>query len=58
MEAFIGIDDLDLAEHLMELAHSAANVQGLARVIGESDVASFRFPDDFIQKLFDIVKKR
>lgn len=58
LEAFIGIDDLELAEHLMELAHSAANVQGLARVIGESDVASFRFPDDFIQKLFDIVKKR
>ena len=41
----------------MELAHSAANVQDLAIVISESDVAMFRFPDDFVQKLYDIVKR-
>ena len=57
LEAFIGIDDLELAEHLMELAHSAANVQELAMVISGSDVAMFKFPDDFMQKLFDIVKR-
>ena len=41
----------------MELAHSAKNVPELAMVIGESDVAMFKFPDDFMQKLFDIVKR-
>ena len=46
------------AEHLLEMAQSSKNGPELALAINDSDLASFLFPDDFIQKLFDIVHKR
>lgn len=55
LEAFIGIDDMELAQHLLEIAQGSPSAPDLAASISESDVAMFLFPDDFIQKLYDIV---
>jgi len=56
LEAFIGIHDLDLAQHLLEIAQHSQNVQDLASAINESDLEMFLFPDDFMTKLFDILR--
>merc|ERR1711997_750292 len=37
LEAFIGIDDLDLAQHLLEIAQGCKIVQDLALAISDSD---------------------
>merc|ERR1739838_414790 len=52
LEAFIGIDDLELGEHLLEIAKESKSAPDLASSISNSDLATFLFPDDFIQKLF------
>jgi len=57
LEAFIGIDDLELGEHLLEIAKGSQSAPDLASVISNSDLATFQFPDDFIQNLFDIVHR-
>jgi len=56
LEAFIGIHDLDLAQHLLEIAQHSQSVQDLASAINESDLEMFLFPDDFMTKLFDILR--
>ena len=44
------------AQHLLEIAQHSQNVQDLASAINESDLEMFLFPDDFMTKLFDILR--
>ena len=44
-------------EHLLEIAKGSESAPDLASAISNSDLATFLFPDDFIQKLFDIVHR-
>ena len=44
------------AQHLLEIAQHSQSVQDLASAINESDLEMFLFPDDFMTKLFDILR--
>jgi len=56
LEAFIGIHDLELAQHLLEISQHSQSVQDLASAINESDLEMFLFPEDFVMKLFNIIR--
>ena len=44
------------AQHLLEIAQHSQSVQDLASAINDSDLEMFLFPDDFMTKLFDILR--
>ena len=44
------------AQHLLEISQHSQSVQDLASAINESDLEMFLFPDDFMTKLFDILR--
>ena len=41
---------------MLEIAQHSQNVQDLASAINESDLEMFLFPDDFMTKLFNIMR--
>ena len=44
------------AQHLLEISQHSQSVQDLASAINESDLEMFLFPEDFVMKLFNIIR--
>eukprot|EP00096_Caligus_rogercresseyi_P008921 TRINITY_DN2921_c0_g1_i1.p1 TRINITY_DN2921_c0_g1~~TRINITY_DN2921_c0_g1_i1.p1 ORF type:complete len:321 (+),score=61.89 TRINITY_DN2921_c0_g1_i1:195-1157(+) len=55
LEVFMGINDLELASQIWELASSSNNTMDFAEAIDNSSLEPFGFTDDFIFELWGVV---
>ncbi len=54
LENYVGINDKDLAEFVIEMADQSDNVQSFAQKLAANDA---EFPDDLNQNLFSLIRR-